>query len=206
MKKCNGLFYGINDLRIILKKNKLYFIIAAVCIFIGIVAAIKGLSDYIDKKETLSFIGCICAGEYPFGRVFFATIALPILFCVSIILFSFNYYSIFFYYLELIIASYVIFRNSLAAFCMGIFFALCSIIFFIVPLFLFNVILITAFWAEVYSSIGYPCRKKILYIIPYRCHWNKTKKAFYRTATIILIVNLAYTFIVSLLFYLIFHS
>lgn len=206
MKRCNGLFYGINDFRITLKKNKLYFIIAAVCIAIGIAAAIKDLPDYINAKEPLSFIGYIVTGEYPFGKIFLAVIVLPFLLCASIILFSFNYYSIFSYYLELIIASYVVFRNSLAVFKVETFFGLCSLFFYVLPLFVFNAVLITAFWTEIYSSIGYPCRKKILYVIPYRCHWDKTKKTFLRTMTIVLIGNVAFTAVTSLVFHLIFHS
>ncbi len=206
MKKCNGLFYGINDLRITIKKNKLYFLIAAASVAVGIAAAIKGLSDYIEKKEVLSFIGYIAAGEYPFGKVFFSSFILPLLLCFSIILTSVNYYSIFLYYLELFIASYAIFRNTLAALYAGVLFGLCSLTLFVVPLFLFNVLLITAFWTEVYCAVGYPCRKKILYMIPYGCHWEKTKRSLFKTITIVLVGNTVFTTFASLIFYLVFHS
>ena len=204
MKKCKEIFYHLNDLRVEYRKNKIFFIIAGVCLLIGLAAAIRFCCAQTEKKEVLSLAEYIAAGEYPFGKIIFYAIVLPILLCASTILLSFNYYSIFTFYLELIIASYVVFKNTLFAVSRSFLHGICTLMLFILPIMLFDTFLITIFWIEVYSAVDYPCGRRVFYILPYRCHIESTKKKFLRCVAALVCFNIFFTAIISLLFVLIF--
>ena len=204
MKKHEGIFYRINDLRLLYRKNKLFFIVAGVCLLIGLALAIRFCCLQTEKKEALSLAGYITAGEYPFGKIFVFIILLPILLCASILLLSFNYYSIFAFYLELIIASYIVFKNNLLPVFCSFLPGICTLCLFIMPIMLVNAFFITILWTEVYSVVDFPCGKRIFYILPYRCHIKITKKSFFRCVASILCFNAVFTALISLLFLLIF--
>ncbi len=146
MKKCEGIFYRINDLRLLYRKNKLFFIVASICLLIGLALAIRFCCLQTEKKEALSLAGYIAAGEYPFGKIFVFIILLPILLCASILLLSFNYYSIFAFYLELIIASYIVFKNNLFPISCSFLPGICTFCLFIMPIMLVNAFFITILW------------------------------------------------------------
>ena len=201
MRQRHSILCIINDCRITRKKNKEFFILAFVCAFAGFLLSLKGLRAFADEKCPVSLVAAIAAGEYPFIKIFLPAFFLPTLLCCSIILFSINYYSNFLYYLELIIANKVIFRNTLACLLCQTLYGALNLIGFVLPLLIFDLFVITLFWARVYEIVPYPCKKKILYYIPYRCYWKSIKKDFYNTLVLICSFNAVVCFISSLIFY-----
>ena len=204
MKRCGKLYCRLSDLKILYRKNRIFFIVAAVCLLIGFAAAIRFCCVQTEKKEVLSLAQYIAKGEYPFGKVFLYAIILPTVLCGSILLFSINHYSIFTFYLELIIASYIVFRNTMLSITCLFLPGIITFTLFIVPIVLLDAFLITSLWIEVYFIIGYPCKNKILHVLPYRCHIHTTKNILCRYALTVICLNLVYTALVSLLFALIF--
>ena len=204
MKKRQSLLCRLSDIRLLWTKYKVYFIAAGVCIVIGLMLSLKGIKQYANEKNTLSLVAYIAAGDYPFMKVFLLTILLPCLLCLSIFLLSCNYYSIFLYYLELIILNKLIFCKTLASFIFNFFYGLLSAVFFVLPILLFDIFLLTLFWADIYEIIPYPCPKKIFHIVPYRCYISHAKHKCIRTILTILIFNALTALICSLLFWILF--
>ena len=204
MKRCDKLHYRLSDIKLLYKKNRIFFIVAAVCLLVGFAAAIRFCCVQTEKKEVLSLAEYIAKGEYPFGKVFLYAILLPTVLCGSVLLLSINYYSIFAFYLELIIASYIVFKNSLLAITCSFLPGIITFLLYIVPIVLSDAFLITFLWIEVYCAVGYPCKNKIFYVLPYRCHIQTTKKILCRHTITVICVNVVYTAIISLLFALIF--
>ncbi len=204
MKKCDKLLCGITELKLSWKKNKVYFIVALTTFLIGLLLAVKGIKTFCEEKKVLSLAEYISAGEYPYMSVIIWTTIIPSLICLSILLLSVNYYSIFAYYLELIIINKVILRNNIASIAHSVIPGALSFTLFSLPLLVIDTMLLTLFWIGVSEIIAYPCRKEIIYIVPYRCHWERTKPLFVKTLISMLSFNLIYTVLISCVFVLIF--
>ncbi len=204
MKKKQRILCKSSDIKIEIKQNKVFFLVGIGCIILGILLALKGIKSYSEENEVYSLVEKIMAGEYPLWSIFLFVILIPTLMSFSIILLSVNYYSIFLYYLELIIVNKLIFRNNIAGILHNFIPGLLSTVFISLPIIAIDFVLLMCFWCKVFNLIAYPCKRRILYIIPYRCYWNTQKNYFFQSLLSILFFNVGYVVFACLILTILF--
>ena len=202
--KSTFLLCRISDIRLAWRKNRVFFLIAIGCVAFGILLSFRGLKTLSEEKEVVSLAEHISAGEFPFFKIFFYFLLTPSLVCLSIVLFSINYYSNLIYFLELTILFNAVFRNTLAMIYRSILKGLLTFVLVEFPIILYDFFIITYFWTQVFAVVPYPCRKKILHITPYRCILPSVKPVLCKTLCSYALFNVLIVTVFSILFKIIF--
>lgn len=193
--------HGINDLRRTFDRSRLHFYISIGAVVIGLLAAL--FRSYADYETGKNFIYSIATGTFnPFVNILLLLFytALPYL---AGFISGFHFAAfLLFGYGGMLLASYLLWRAAMIAVAVSAFHGVLLLIFFIIPVFFVNWILLALTLNKLYFMCGYSHNRRFRsgFGCQMRIFWSAAKRHF----CIALLFNFILWLLLTVLFVIIY--